>query len=580
MKEELQKIIKGEILDSDEVLKKYSHDASIFEIRPELVVFPKGKDDIMSLIKFLNKNRKKYPTASLTTRSAGTCMSGGAVNDSIIIDVTKYMGRIISVNRTKDYTHNLLFSSLSGAQNTVTISGEAVVEPGCYYRDFEIEALKYNLLLPCYTASKTINAIGGMVGNNSGGELTLKYGKTEDYVKELKVILADGYEYTIKSLSRRDLYGKIAQNDFEGELYKKINDIYENNKEEINSRRPKVSKNSAGYNIWNIWKKDTKGEDIFDPCQIIIGSQGTLGIVTEITLRLIEPKPNKALAVLFLTDLKNLGSILNEILKYNPTTIESFDDKTFKLAMRYFGEFVKQNGLWGSIKFSLSFWPEFLMLLGGVPKMMLLVECWADDQFEANKIANDIIKSVKKYSVTGRTTSSETENEKYWKMRRESFALLRKHSGKLRTVPFIDDIIVPPQILPEFLPRLDTLIEPYKDKMIYTIAGHAGNGNFHIIPLMDFNDPELPKIINDLSTSVYKLVVEYGGSITAEHNDGIIRTPFLKMQFGEKMVNIFGEIKNSFDPLNIFNPHKKVNVEIGDIEKYMHAGKHNPVHGS
>ncbi len=576
MKEELQKIIKGDILDSDEVLEKYSHDASIFEIRPELVIFPKSKEDIMSLVKFLNKNKKKYPKASLTVRSAGTCMSGGAINDSIIIDVTKYMGKIISMNRTKDYLHNLLFS---GA-NPVTISGEAVVEPGCYYRDFEIEALKYNLLLPCYTASKSINAIGGMVGNNSGGELTLKYGKTEDYVKELKVILSDGYEYTIKSLSRRDLYGKIAQNDFEGELYKKINDIYENNKDEINSRRPKVSKNSAGYNIWNVWKKDIKGEDIFDPCQIIIGSQGTLGIVTEITLRLVEPKPNKALAVLFLTDLKHLGSILNDILKQNPTTIESFDDKTFKLAMRYFGEFVKQNGIWGSIKFSLSFWPEFFMLLGGVPKMMLLVECWADDQFEANKIANDIIKSVKKYSVTGRTTSSETENEKYWKMRRESFALLRKHSGKLRTVPFIDDIIVPPQILPEFLPRLDALIEPYKDKMIYTIAGHAGNGNFHIIPLMDFNDPELPKIINDLSTSVYKLVVEYGGSITAEHNDGIIRTPFLKMQFGEKMVGIFSEIKNSFDPLNIFNPHKKVNVEIGDIEKYMHAGKHNPVHGS
>jgi len=451
MKEELQKIIKGDILDSDEVLEKYSHDASIFEIRPELVIFPKGKDDITTLVKFLNKNRKKYPKASITVRSAGTCMSGGSINDSIILDVTKYMGHIVSVNRTKDYPHNLLFVG----SKPVTISGEAVVEPGCYYRDFEKEAEKYNLLLPCYTASKSINAIGGMVGNNSGGELTLKFGKTEDYVKELKVILADGYEYTIKALSRRDLYGKIAQNDLEGELYKKINDIYENNKEEITSRRPKVSKNSAGYNIWNIWKKDIKGEDIFDPCQLIIGSQGTLGIVTEVTLRLIEPKPNRALAVLFLNDLQNLGVALNEILKHNPTTIESFDDKTFKLAMRFFGEFVKQNGFWGSVKFSLSFWPEFFMLLGGVPKMMLLVECWADDQFEANKMANNIINSVKQFNISGRVTRNELENEKYWKMRRDSFALLRKHSGSLRTVPFIDDIIVPPETLPEFLPKLD-----------------------------------------------------------------------------------------------------------------------------
>lgn len=576
MKEELQKIIKGEILDNDEILEKYSRDASIFEIKPKLVIFPKEKSDIIALVKFLNENRKKYPNESITVRSAGTCMSGGSINDSIILDVTKYMGKIVSINRTKKYLHPLLFPN----SKPVTISGEAVVGPGCYYRDFEKEAEKYNLLLPCYTASKTINAIGGMVGNNSGGELTLKYGKTEDYVRELKVILSDGYEYSIRPLSRRDLYGKIAQKDFEGELYKKINDIYEKNKDEIESRRPKVSKNSAGYNIWNIWKKDPSGEDFFDPSQIIIGSQGTLGIVTEITLRLIEPKPNKAMAVLFLKDLKNLGSILNEILKHNPTTIESFDDKTFKLAMRYFGEFVKKNGLWDSIKFSFSFWPEFLMLLGGVPKMMLLVECWADDQYETNQMANNILKSVKQFNINGRITRNATENEKYWKMRRESFSLLRKHSGSLRTVPFIDDIIVPPETLPEFLPKLDALIKPYKGKMIYTIAGHAANGNFHIIPLMDFNDPELPKIINELSQSVYDLVVKYNGSITAEHNDGIIRTPFLQTQFGPKMIKIFEEIKNSFDPKGIFNPHKKVNVKIGDIEKYMHASGHNPRHGS
>ncbi len=576
MKEELGKIIKGEILDSNEILEKYSHDASIFEIKPKLVIFPKGKSDIVAIVKFLSENRKKYPDESITVRSAGTCMSGGSINDSIILDVTKYMGRIVSINRTKEYKHELLFPN----SRPVTISGEAIVEPGCYYRDFEKEAEKYNLLLPCYTASKSINAIGGMVGNNSGGELTLKYGKTEDYVKELKVILTDGYEYTIKPLSRRDLYGKIAQKDFEGELYKKINDIYENNKEEIISRKPKVSKNSAGYNIWNIWKKDSNGEDIFDPCQLIIGSQGTLGIVTEITLRLVEPENHKSMAVLFLNKLDNLGEVLNEILKQNPTTIESFDDKTFKLAMRYFGEFVKRNGLLESIKFSFSFWPEFLMLLGGVPKLMLLVEFWSDDALKARQMASGVIKSVKKYGINGRITRDETENEKYWKMRRESFALLRKHSGNLRTVPFIDDIIVPPQTLPEFLPKLDALIEPYKRKMIYTIAGHAGNGNFHIIPLMDFSDPKLPNIINDLSKSVYELTLKYGGSITAEHNDGIIRTPYLRMQFGEKMIKIFEEIKDAYDPKLIFNPHKKVGVEIGDIKNYMHAGGHNPTHGS
>ena len=153
---------------------------------------------------------------------------------------------------------------------------------------------------------------------------------------------------------------------------------------------------------------------------------------------------------------------------------------------------------------------------------------------------------------------------KYWEIRRESFNMLRKHVQGRRTAPFIDDIIVKPEYLPEFLPKIESILKEYK--LIYTIAGHAGNGNFHIIPLMDLESPFGADQILEISQKVYDLVLSYKGSITAEHNDGIVRTPYLEQMYGKEIYNLFIKTKNIFDPENIFNPGKKV----GGSKKYLH----------
>jgi FAD/FMN-containing dehydrogenase len=327
---------------------------------PKLVVFPKDAEDISRLVKWAEDKKRTDINVSLTVRSAGTCMSGGPLNDSIIIDVTKYMNHIVGVKKIRPETIHPKYPH----SKEVVVEGEAIVQPGCFYRDFEVETLKYDLLLPCYTASKSINAVGGMVGNNSAGELTLRYGKTEDYVKELKVIFADGNEYVVRPISRRELYNKIAEATFEGQVYKQIFDLIQENKMAIDAGKPNVSKNSAGYNIWNVWTKGaTESEDMFDLSQVIIGSQGTLGIVTEITFRLISKPTTSKLAVVFLEDLKNLGNIVDEILETNPTSLESYDDKTFGLAMKFFKDFVKAKGFLGMMSFAFSFIPEFFMVL-------------------------------------------------------------------------------------------------------------------------------------------------------------------------------------------------------------------------
>jgi FAD/FMN-containing dehydrogenase len=219
-----------------------------------------------------------------------------------------------------------------------------------------------------------------------------------------------------------------------------------------------------------------------------------------------------------------------------------------------------------------SFLPEFFMMLsGGIPKIILLVECAGETEQEIDKRALEIRKSLKtKYHARKlhvHITHSDEEEQKYWEVRHDSFALLRKHVHGVRTAPFIDDFIVRPEFLPEFLPKLNTILGKYKIR--YTIAGHPGDGNFHIIPLMDFKDPQTKEIIYDLSDRVYDLVSEYKGSITAEHNDGIIRTPYLGKMYSSSILSYFAQTKDIFDPHNIFNPRKKVGGTKEDIKRYF-----------
>lgn len=540
LKNQIKKFFHGEVFIDDKTLKTYSTDASAFTRRPTVVVWPKDSQDVKNLVAYVAENKKIHPELSITARSAGTDMSGGPLNDSIIIDFTKHMHGIIAFQGQK-----------------------VKVLPGTFYRDFEKETLKRGLILPPYTASKSINAVGGMVGNNSAGEKTLQYGQTKNFVEELKVVFADGQERTIKPLSENEFRVEVEQGGFDGQIYQSLKKIIEEKGEVIKAGKPITSKNSAGYYIWDVYKNGQ-----FDLNQIITGSQGTLGIVTEITFRLVPVKNKSKLVVVFLKDLSNLGQLVNTILKYKPEAIESYDDHTFKIALKFFTGFLKKKGIKGLFKYAISFLPEFFMVLtGGVPKLILLVEFAGQTEREINESAEKLVAELKEMNVKVRLARSPEESKKYWDVRHDSFALLREHVKGRRTAPFIDDIIVPTDSLPEFLPALNKILDEYD--LTFTIAGHVGDGNFHIIPLMDFNDPETSEIIFELSEKVYDLVLEYHGSITAEHNDGIIRTPYLKQMYGPEMIEIFQQIKNTFDPQNIFNPGKKVGGTKEDIKKYL-----------
>ncbi len=532
---ELKNVVKGDVMSDEVTLGKYSEDYSIFKVKPQVVVFPKDEADVETLAKFAVEKKRKGESISLTGRSAGTDMSGGPLNDSVIVEFTKYFNHVKEIGI--DY---------------------ALVQPGVYFRDFEKKLQEKNLLYPAYPASKDLCALGGMVNNNSGGELTLQYGKTENYVEEVNIVLGDGEVHNLKPLSGEALKKKLAEKSFEGEIYRKLYKLIEDNYEAIMAAKPKVTKNSAGYYLWNVWNKKT-----FDITKLIVGSQGTFGLLTSAKLRLVPAPKFTRLVVIFAKTLAPVPALVNDLLALRPESIESYDDKTLGLAMRFFPAMLKlMKG--GLFELLFEFLPEIGMLVrgGGMPKMVLLVSVAADDEGALERKAGEIMAAAKKYRLLARNVRSDAEAQEYWTIRRQSFNLLHSHVKGMDAAPFIDDIIVEPKYMPEVLPAVNAILDRYKDKLIYTIAGHPGNGNFHIIPLVHLNDPGTRKLIPEVTEEVYKLVLKYGGSITAEHNDGLIRTPYLKEMYGEKIVALFAETKKIFDPLGIFNPGKKVGATL------------------
>ncbi len=538
--QKLREKISGDIVSDPKTLDLYSHDTSIFELKPQVIVYPKNSEDVGKLIEFVSENKQSNPELSLTARSGGTDMSGGAINDSIIVDFTRYF------NHIKGFGDH-----------------EVEVEPGVFYRDFEKEADRRNLLLPSYPASKMIAALGGMVNNNSGGEKTLTHGKTIDYVESLKVVLHDGKEYTLKPLNKEELDVKLGQSDFEGQIYQKIYKLIEDNYDLIKAAKPNVSKNATGYNIWDVWDKKT-----FDLTKLFVGGQGTLGFVTEAKLKLIDEKKFTGLLVIYLEELDKLPHVIQNVVATTPECFEAFDDHTMKLALKFIPKFIQILGLKGTIDMGIHFLPSlFMFATEGIPKFTLLVEYDGQTQAEVDQKLANLEKEVEHYDIKTSTANTKQKAQKYWVIRRESFNLLRKNIKNKHTAPFIDDFIIRPEYLLEFMPKLTKILDEYE--LLYTIAGHMGDGNFHIIPLMDLREQSEREKIPLAGEKVYDLVLQYKGSISAEHNDGMIRGMYLKKMYGEKMFEIFREAKNIFDPNNIFNPHKKTDANMDFSMKHV-----------
>jgi FAD/FMN-containing dehydrogenase len=256
--------------------------------------------------------------------------------------------------------------------------------------------------MPAYPASRDLASVGGMVNNNSGGEKSLEFGKIENFVNELEFVFADGIARKVRPLNKKELDKKMAQKDFEGQVYKQIFNLIENNYEKIKSAKPHVSKNSTGLNLWNVWDRDT---GVFDLTQLIIGAQGTLGLVTDIEFKLVPVREHTGLLILFLKNTKELGEIIPKVLKSKPATFESFDDKTLWLAIRFMPSFLKLLGLKRFLHLLLSLIPDGLQFIHGIPKLVLMIEFNGDNEQEVRDKITALHKELKqhraRYEING-----------------------------------------------------------------------------------------------------------------------------------------------------------------------------------
>jgi FAD/FMN-containing dehydrogenase len=489
--------------------KMYSCDASIFEVMPDAVVFPKNKEDLSKLIQYASANN-----TTLTARSAGTCMSGGSLTEGVVIDMAAGFSYIGEIDKE---------------QNTVWVGS------GTYHRDIESALTPHGLLFAPYTSSKDLCGIGGMIGNNASGEKSFRYGATIDNIVSLRMMCSDGNEYTFSELSSAEFKAKALLENFEGTVYKELDTILQENKEQLEASRPKVKKNAAGYGLWNIYNPE---RDTYNVARLIIGSQGTLGIVTDIQLRLVPLPQHYSMLVCRIENLKNLATVVQTMASHLPEGIETYDNHTYTLAQKLLPEDAARAKL------------------GKDARLVVFAQFSERSQEETEAVAEMCKKELASLGFAGELVARE-EADSHFVIRRASFKLLKEYAhGTSKAVPFIEDTIVPLEHYDAFLEKLEDILTRYD--MTYTYAGHIGDGSIRLIPLVNLETEDAADKVLSLAQEVYTLTISFGGSISVDHNDGIIRTPFLSLQYNPKIISLFEKTKHIFDSKYIFNPGKKV----------------------
>lgn len=505
----------GDITTDEGARKAVSRDASIFEVMPEAVVRPRSIDDIKQVVTYISKLKRRGEDISLTPRAAGTCMSGGSLTRSVVLDVA---------------THLNGMGAIEELGQTVRVQG------GTMHIDVERAAAASGLFFAPYTSSHDICSIGGMIGNNASGEKSIKFGATSDNIDRLKVVLADGNEYEFGPLDRIALEKKKQQPDFEGEVYRRMYDLLLSNRRLIAERRPRTKKNGAGYALWELWQdRDT----IFNMARLFIGAQGTLGVVTEAELKLTRLPRHTRMIVTPIANLDNLAEVVKTSLYFEPVTLETFDHFTYDLAKQYYPDDAARAHVADG-------------------KHMVVLSVF--DGNHQDRIDSTAGKAKEKLESLGYETywiDDQATVESFLTIRRKSFKMLLDHPApNTRAQAFLEDTIVPLEHYGDFLKRLEAILADYQ--LTYTYAGHIGDGSIRLIPLVNMETEGSAELVMELEAKVNDLVLEFGGSISVDHNDGIIRTPFLERQFGSEMIELFREVKQIFDPDGIFNPGKKL----------------------
>ncbi len=541
---------RGGVSTDKHVLEKYSTDESIFSVRPQVVIQPKSKTDVETAVKVIARETKRFSSLSLTPRAAGTGLGGGSLTDSVVIDMCAHLHHIGEVTVKKD---------------KITIT----CEPGAMWRDVEKRLKRYDAYLPPFPSSKDICSIGGSISNNAAGSDSLRYGHCADWVESLDVVLNDGNTYTLKPMVWKE-YKSIAKEKHEyARILRAIFALVEKNENEILKNKPKTRKNSAGYALWHVFPEGVesfkKGKGTFDPTRLITGGQGTIGIVTNVTMRALPIQHDTTLLVIPVFDLQDTAKVITKALEYNPINIELFDALTFDLALKNPDFFKKRLSGLSYYRTMLNMYTTYHVRYGRkTPEFTILITL---DKATTDKYQRyEIVSAITTHKTRARVVTSRVEAEMLWQIRRASYTLSKLQDSSKRPAAFLEDMTVPPENLSKFFVEIKKLFKEFN--VTSAVHGHGGDGHFHFYPLLDFTQKTTPLLVEKMAERFFSTAIKYKGNICGEHNDGIIRTPHLNKLFSKAMLDIFVKTENIFDPDDIFNPGKKVNPRF-DIKSTM-----------
>ena len=487
----------------------YSTDASIYEIEPLGVAFPAHADQVSRILRFAYE--RGIP---VTPRGGGTSLAGQAVGRSIQIDFSRHMNRILEVDVEARW---------------------ARIQPGVVLDELNAHLKPLGLLFaPDVSPSNRAN-VGGMIGNNSCGSHSIIYGKTIDHVLELDVVLSDGTRTVFRPVGDREYGEKTAAGGMEGRIYREIRRIAHENRDEIAARYPRIMRRVGGYNL-----DEFTGDGPFDPCKMIVGSEGTLAAVTEARVNLVPLPAHTGLAICHFTDLIESMEATVEILETGPSAVELTDKVILDLAKESPAAAHQRD------------------FIEGDPEAILMVEYYGETAGEVSDRLDALEMLLRErdlgYACVRAATPAAQSNA--WGIRKAGLGLLMGMKGDTKPATFVEDTAVSPEKLPEYIRAFRDIV--HRHGTVASYYAHASVGTIHIRPLINLKKASDIAKMRSIAEEIRDLVIAYGGAVSSEHGDGLVRSEWNEKVFGPRLYEAFKAVKAVFDPNGIMNPGKIV----------------------
>ena len=507
--EELRRKVIGEVRFDEVTRLLYSTDASIYQVKPIGVVLPKTTEDVIAVIEIANRHN-----VPVLPRGGGTSLAGQTVGQAIVIDFSKHMRDVIDINPEE---------------------GWARVQPGIILDELNarLRPLGYQFAPDPSTSNRS--NVGGALGNNSCGSHSIVWGKTVDNVQSMEVVLSNGDVATFGPLTEMGLEAKSRQDNFEGKIYRDLLNVGEANRDEILSRYPKIQRRVSGYNL-----DEFVDDRLFDMARFAVGSEGTLVTITEANLRIVPIAKHKGIAVLHFSELIESMEATVAILDLHPAAVEHIGSMILNQAR-------------SNLAYSRQ-----MDFIDGSPDSLLIVEFTGESSIEVDSKLEECRRLVERarlgYSVKKLVTPD--DQAKPWAVRKAGLGLMMNVPGDAKPLPFVEDTAVAPEKLPEFVRRFDEIVRSHGTEAGY--YGHASVGCLHIRPLINLRlQTDIEKMVT-IGEEISDLVLEFKGSMSGEHGDGLVRSVWHEKMFGPVLYEAFRQVKKVFDPKNIMNPGKIV----------------------